>query len=350
MRKLLILALSCSLLVTSSPAFSATPKVGSACTKLNQFNELKSTLLVCAITKGKKTWRKATSVEKSLYLKEKNRLAGAEAKRIIDQANAEAARIVLEAKAAADKAAADAAAKAAADAAAKAAADAAAKAAADAAAKAADIFGINVLGTWSGPDLTMSQSYGWQWVAVKISNKAKSGILRSGIFTSSYVDSQGVSVDSNTEFTPTLLPNATGWLASTVHNSKSVSSTFLSPILTPRISDIKSSELPAISAISFASSGSGGIVSATITNNSSSKFLYRSTRTNVVFLNGAGVPIYAYWGNLTNSIAPGFTARVDLNAFLGGKLSFIPIGFTSIEVSLDVTLCDSDSSSSSCTN
>ena len=326
MRKLLILALSCSLLVTSSPAFSATPKVGSACTKLNQFNELKSTLLVCAITKGKKTWRKATSVEKSLYLKEKNRLAGAEAKRIIDQANAEAARIVLEAKAAADKAA------------------------ADAAAKAADIFGINVLGTWSGPDLTMSQSYGWQWVAVKISNKAKSGILRSGIFTSSYVDSQGVSVDSNTEFTPTLLPNATGWLASTVHNSKSVSSTFLSPILTPRISDIKSSELPAISAISFASSGSGGIVSATITNNSSSKFLYRSTRTNVVFLNGAGVPIYAYWGNLTNSIAPGFTARVDLNAFLGGKLSFIPIGFTSIEVSLDVTLCDSDSSSSSCTN
>ena len=118
-----LLLFTCISFLTAPNAFSATPKIGGTCTKINQFHELKSTLLVCATIKGKKTWRKATSVEKSLYLKEKNRLAKVAAQKIIDDTNAAVA-----AKAAADKAAADAIAKAAAD---KAAADAIAKAAAD---------------------------------------------------------------------------------------------------------------------------------------------------------------------------------------------------------------------------
>ena len=150
MRRLLAVIVISSLIIGIPTAFSAAPKVGGACTKINQFQEMGSVLLVCATTKGKKVWRKATSAEKSLYLSEKFRLAAAEAQKIIDQSNAEAARTILEAKAAADaatKAAADKAAadkavadKAAADAATKAAADKAAadKAAAAAAAAAAD--------------------------------------------------------------------------------------------------------------------------------------------------------------------------------------------------------------------
>jgi hypothetical protein len=77
MRRQLAFALTLALVVSTPTAFSATPKVGGACAKINQFYESKSTLLVCALAKGKKTWRKTTSVEKSLYLKEKNRLANA---------------------------------------------------------------------------------------------------------------------------------------------------------------------------------------------------------------------------------------------------------------------------------
>ena len=360
-------------LTSSTNQVSAAPKIGSTCTKVSTFQQSIGALLVCDVVKKKKVWRKATSIEKSLYQMEKNRLAKVEAQKIIDDAAAAVAadKVAAEAivKAAADKATADAAAKAAADkvaveaivkaAADKATADAAAKAAADKVAveaivkaaadkAAADVFGLNSLATWSGPD-PMNEWLGWQWAAVKVSNKSKFGILRSGYSTSTYVDSQGVSVDSNMEKTPTLLPNATGWMVSTIHNLKSVGSTFLSAFTTQKASEIKASELPTISGISFSPSGSGGIVSATIKNNSSSKFLYGATHTNVVFLNSSGVPVYAYWGSLSNSIAPGFTATVDLNAFLRGKLSFIPTGFTSIEVTLGVILCDSGSSSSSCT-
>ena len=79
MRKLLVLVIATAMIVGIPTAFSATPKIGGACTKVNQFHESKSTVLVCATAKGKKTWRKATSVEKSLYLKEKARLAKAAA-------------------------------------------------------------------------------------------------------------------------------------------------------------------------------------------------------------------------------------------------------------------------------
>jgi len=126
MRKLPALVISTTLILSIPTAFSATPKVGGTCTKINQVYESKLNLLVCATVKGKKSWRIATSAEKAFFLKEKRRVA---------EEAAEKARIesleALASKAAADTAAA----KIAADAAvAKAAADAAvAKAAADAA-------------------------------------------------------------------------------------------------------------------------------------------------------------------------------------------------------------------------
>ena len=124
MRRLLAIVIASAMIVSIPTAFSATPKVGGSCTKINQFYELKSTVLVCVVAKSKKTWRKATSLERSFFFKEKSRIA-AEAAEKARKESIEA----LASKAAADTAAA----KIAADAAiAKAAADAAiAKAAAD---------------------------------------------------------------------------------------------------------------------------------------------------------------------------------------------------------------------------
>ena len=124
MRRLLAILIASAMIVSIPTAFSATPKVGGSCTKIKQFYELKSTLLVCVVAKSKKTWRKATSLERSFFFKEKSRIA-AEAAEKARKESIEA----LASKAAADTAAA----KIAADAAiAKAAADAAiAKAAAD---------------------------------------------------------------------------------------------------------------------------------------------------------------------------------------------------------------------------
>ena len=79
MRRQLALIVAFTMIVSTPAAFSVTPKIGGACTKINQFYESKSTLLVCGLVNKKKIWRKATSVEKSLYLKEKTRLAKAAA-------------------------------------------------------------------------------------------------------------------------------------------------------------------------------------------------------------------------------------------------------------------------------
>lgn len=99
MRRIILFSLICSLFIGAPPALSATTKVGGPCTKINQFRESGSTLLVCTTSRGKKVWRKATGVEKSFYLKEKERVAKAAAQKIIDAANAEATRLDLEAKA-----------------------------------------------------------------------------------------------------------------------------------------------------------------------------------------------------------------------------------------------------------
>jgi hypothetical protein len=86
MKKALVFSLACLVIIGNPAAFSAPLKAGSSCSKINQFQQSSSTLLVCSASKGKKTWRKATSVEKSLYLQEKNRLALAAAQKILDDA------------------------------------------------------------------------------------------------------------------------------------------------------------------------------------------------------------------------------------------------------------------------
>lgn len=69
---------------------------------VNKFQQSGSTFPVCAVKSGKKSWRKATTVEKTLYLKEKARLEAA-AQKIVDDANAEAQRIIKAAQVAAAK-------------------------------------------------------------------------------------------------------------------------------------------------------------------------------------------------------------------------------------------------------
>jgi hypothetical protein len=102
--------------------------------------------------------------------------------------------------------------------------------------------------------------------------------------------------------------------------------------------------------VTFAAKGAGGVAVATIKNNSSTLFLHRFTHTNVVFLNSAGIPVYAYWGSLGVSLAPGANARIELPAFLGEDLKFVPSGFSTIEVSLSVDLCESDGTYAKCTS
>lgn len=138
MRKLLALVMAIAMIVSTPTAFSATPKVGGSCTKINQIQKSGSLILICHLNKGKKLWRKATSVEKSKYQKQLDKVA-ADAKAVAGEKNPFAPGID---KAAADKAAAD---KAAADA--KAAAD---KAAADALSKTCVAGGICLVGN-TGP-------------------------------------------------------------------------------------------------------------------------------------------------------------------------------------------------------
>lgn len=210
-----------------------------------------------------------------------------------------------------------------------------------------EVFGLNVLGTWAGPD-PLDASLGWWWVVTKVQNKATSGVLASTLYTSTYTNS-GVSVDSNTESGPTLKGGEIGWMASTIHSSSSASNTYLSPLTTPRRSQISLSELPTISNPTLVSVSGGSAVRVTLRNNSNSKFLYKSTDTNVVFLNSSGIPVYAFWGSLPASIAPGATVTVDLLAHLGSPLKSPPSGYTSIEISLGVVLTDADSSYSNFT-
>jgi hypothetical protein len=77
MRKILALGIATALIFSTPAAFSVTPKVGGTCTKINQFYESKSIILVCAVAKGKKLWRIANSQEKGTYLGEKDRINAA---------------------------------------------------------------------------------------------------------------------------------------------------------------------------------------------------------------------------------------------------------------------------------
>jgi len=202
-------------------------------------------------------------------------------------------------------------------------------------------FGLNVIGTWSGPD-PLNQTYGYPWVATKVQNKATLSILASSLYRTTYT-SNGVSVGGNTESGPTLRGGETGWMVSTIFNPANATNTFLSPITNPRKSQIIASELPTISSKTLVNVSGGNAVRIVIRNNSASRFLYRSTDTNVVFLNASGIPVYAFWGSLPASVAPGSTATLDLLAHLGSPLKSIPSDYVSIEITLGITLSDSDS-------
>jgi basic membrane protein A len=91
---LIATALVVSLTFIGNTGFAAPPKIGASCPTLNSFQYSGSTLLVCAAKSGKKSWRKATTVEKILYLKEKARQEKAAIQKIVDDANAEAQRII----------------------------------------------------------------------------------------------------------------------------------------------------------------------------------------------------------------------------------------------------------------
>jgi hypothetical protein len=132
-------------------------------------------------------------------------------------------------------------------------------------------------------------------------------------------------------------------MVSTIFNPSNATNTYLASLTTPRKSQISASELPTITSKTLVNVSGGFAVRIVITNNSSSKFLYKSTDTNVVFLNSSGIPVYAFWGNLPSSVAPGATVTLDLLAHLGSPLKTVPSDYVSIEISLGVTLSDSDS-------
>ena len=367
MRRLFALIVTISIIIGIPTAFSAAPKVGGTCTKMNQFQQLRSTLLVCANTKGKKTWRKATSVEKSLYTKEKNRLAKAAAQKIIDDANVEAARIVLAAeaaakaatdraaleKAAADKIAAEAAAKAAAEQATKVAAEAAAKAAADkaaadaaakvaaekaaadkaaadraaaeAAARAADVPSLIAGRFFSGPD---SDDPSTKWIAVEIRNSSPYNILSHRSYDVLTGDSGGAIVDSSWEpIFPLLLPNQSAWYVTTQFNNKSSSQAVFRKTYSTQPSPLTSSEFPSALNPRLVTSpyyATRKAVSFTIKNSSSSKILSSSSKAFAVVFNSSGVPIYAESGRIGTSVLPGGQAEITVGDFtFNGDYSYI---------------------------
>ena len=305
------------------------PKIGGACTKVNQFHESKSTVLVCATAKGKKTWRNATSVEKSLYLKEKSRLAkaNADARAAADKVAADKAVADAAAKAAADKAVADAAAKATAD---KAVADAIAKAAADkaaaeAAARAADVPGVIAGRFFSGPDADDSS---WKWVAVEIRNSSPYNILSHRSYDVLIGDAGGAIVNSSWEpGFPLLLPGQSAWYVTTQFNSANSSQAVFRKTYSTQPSPLSASEFPSTLSPRLVTSpyyANRKAVGFTLKNNSSSMILGSSSKAFAVVFNSAGVPVYAVSGFIGKSLLPGGQAEITVGDFtFNGEYSYI---------------------------
>jgi hypothetical protein len=383
-KKVGILSLISSLLLVAPVANSAAAKVGGSCTKVNTFSESGSNVLVCVSSKGKKTWRKANSVEKALYLKEKARLASVAAQKIIDRAKVEADRVLAEARAAADKVAADAAAKAAADKAAadkaaadkaaaeiaakaaaenaakvaaeaaakaaadKAAADAAAKAAAkaaadkaaadkaaaEAAARAADVPRLLAGRFFSGQD---TDNPSWKWVAVEISNSSPYNILSHRSYDVLIGDAGGAIVDSSWEpGFPLLIPSQRAWYVTTQFNTTSSSQVVFRKTYSTQPSPLSSSEFPAAlnpRLISSPYNSSRKAVSFTLKNNSGSRIIGSSSKAFAVIFNAAGVPVYAKNGFIGKSVLPGGQAEITFGDFtFNGEYSSIQV---TIGVNLD---------------
>ena len=365
-----------SLVLMPSIANSATPKVGASCTKVNSFSQSGSTLLVCVFNKGKKVWRKANSVEKALYLKERARLATEAAQKIIDRARLEADRVLAEAKIAADKATAEAAVKIAADQAAaskaaadkaaaeaaekvaaevaarvaaeasakaaadkaaadkaaadKAAAEAAAKAAADkaaaeAAARAADVPSLIAGRFFSGPD---SDDPSTKWVAVEIKNSSPYNILSHRSYDVLIGDSAGGVVDSSWEpGFPVLLPSQSAWYVTTQFNNRSSSQVVFRKTYSTQPSPLTASEFPTTSNARLVTSpyyATRKAVSFILKNNSSSKILNSSSKAFAVVFNASGVPVYGESGRIGISVLPGGQAEITFGDFtFNGDYSYI---------------------------
>ena len=374
--KIGIFLIGSSLVLTPSIANSASAKVGGSCTKVNSFSQTDTAVLVCVSSKGKKVWRKASSVEKALYLKERARLATEAAQKIIDRAKVEADRVLAEAKVAAEKATADAAAKiaadqaaaakaasdkaaaeaaqkAAAEAAAKVAAEAAAKAASDkaaaeaaqkaaadkaaadkaaadkaaaeAAARAADVPSLIAGRFFSGPDSDDSST---KWVAVEIKNSSPYNILSHRSYDVLIGDSGGAIVDSSWEpGFPVLLPSQSGWYVTTQFNNKSSSQIVFRKTYSTQPSPLGASEFPSALNPRLVTSpyyATRKAVSFTIKNNSSSKILSSSSKAFAVVFNSSGVPIYAESGRIGISVLPGGQAEITVGDFtFNGDYSYI---------------------------
>ncbi len=379
-KKVGILSLISSLLLVAPVANSATARVGGSCTKVNTFSESGSNVLVCVSSKGKKTWRKANSVEKALYLKEKARLASVAAQKIIDRAKVEADRVLAEARAAADKVAADAAAKAAADkaaadkaaaeiaakaaaenaekvaaeAAAKAAADKAAaeaaakaaaekaaadkaaadKAAAEAAARAADVPSLLAGRFFSGQD---TDNPSWKWVAVEISNSSPYNILSHRSYDVLIGDAGGAIVDSSWEpGFPLLIPSQRAWYVTTQFNTANSSQVVFRKTYSTQPSPLSASEFPVAlnpRLIGSPYNSSRKAVSFTLKNNSGSRIIGSSSKAYAVIFNAAGAPVYAKNGFIGKSVLPGGQAEITFGDFtFNGEYSSIQV---TIGVNLD---------------
>jgi flagellar hook-length control protein FliK len=382
--KIGIFLLSSSLVLVPSIANSASAKVGGSCTKVNSFSQTGSTVLVCVSNKGKKVWRKASSVEKALYLKERARLATEAAQKIIDRAQIEADRVLAEAKVAAEKATADAAAKVAADqaaaakaaadktaaeaaekaaaevaakvaaeaaakaaadkaaadeaaraAAAKAAADKAAadKAAAEAAARAADVPSLISGRFYSGQDFDNS---GWKWVAVEVRNSSPFSILSHRAYDVLIGDAGGAIVDSSWEpGFPLLLPNQSAWYVTTQFNTSSSSQVVFRKTYSTQPSPLTVSEFPSATnprMVSSTYNASRKAVSFTLRNNSGSRILASSSKAFAVIFNSAGVPVYAESGFIEKSVLPGGQTEITFGDFTFSG------DYSSIQVTIGVNL------------
>jgi len=375
-KKVSFFLLISSFILLAPSANSASPRVGGSCAKVNTFSQSGSTVLVCISNKGKKVWRKANSVEKALYLKEKTRAAVEAAQKIIDRAKIDADRVLADAKmaaeklaaeaaakaaadraaaekAAADKIAAEAAAKAAAEQATKVAAEAAAKAAADkaaadaaakvaaekaaadkaaadkvaaeAAARAADVPSLIAGRFFSGPD---SDDPSTKWIAVEIRNSSPYNILSHRSYDVLTGDSGGAIVDSSWEpIFPLLLPNQSAWYVTTQFNNKSASQAVFRKTYSTQPSPLTASEFPSALNPRLVTSpyyATRKAVSFTIKNNSSSKILSSSSKAFAVVFNSSGVPIYAESGRIGTSVLPGGQAEITVGDFtFNGDYSYI---------------------------
>ncbi len=303
LRKLLVISLSIILVTGSQSAFGAAAKIGGPCKSLDSFKKSGSAYLVCAKVSGKKVWRKSTTTEKNLYLKEV-------ARRSADKAAADKAAAD---KAAADKAAAD---KAAAD---KAAADKAAadKAAADKAA--AEVPNLIVGKMFSGGD---ADNPNWKWTAVKVTNTATTKIYSHQFFDVSIADSSGGVVDSSSEGSfPLLGPSASAWYVITQFNALASSQIFLQKRFSTLPSPLLVSELPTSSNAQLINSSydpSKKLVQVMVKNNSTTKIISKSSTAYAVLLDASGVPIYAVRGFFDKAILPGGSA----NIILGSSFTF----------------------------